>query len=161
MKRLTKPSGFTLIEIVLVLSLAGLIMMIAFIALSGAQKARRDDERKHQLSIMAAKLLEYQGNNGGRHPTDQAELDQFSANYFHGYKDPQTGQDYQLIYSNSAEATHNTFPAQGEILYGREHFCETSNSTILDDTNAHFYSDHFMLVYLEQGKYYCIDNHAR
>jgi prepilin-type N-terminal cleavage/methylation domain-containing protein len=42
----SKKSGFTLIEIVIVLSIASLIMVLVFVAVSGASVARRNDQRR-------------------------------------------------------------------------------------------------------------------
>ena len=44
--RLRRVAG-TLIEIVLVLAIAGLLLVIVFLAVSGAQKSRRDSQRKN------------------------------------------------------------------------------------------------------------------
>src|ERR1700748_3412987 len=67
-----KEKGFTLIEIVLVLAIAGLLLVIVFLAVSGAQKARRDTQRKNDLSRVAAQLEQYASNNNGSYPADQA-----------------------------------------------------------------------------------------
>lgn len=49
-KLLKKSEGFTLIEIVLVLAIAGLILVIVFLAVAGAQRARRDTGRKDAVN---------------------------------------------------------------------------------------------------------------
>ncbi len=69
---LKKEKGFTLIEIVLVLAIAGLLLVIVFLAVSGAQKSRRDSQRKNDLSRVAAVLEQYASNNGGTYPASQA-----------------------------------------------------------------------------------------
>ncbi len=61
--------GFTLIEIVLVLAIAGLIMVIVLLAVSGAQKSRRDTQRKNDLNRVAGQLISYASNNNGVYPT--------------------------------------------------------------------------------------------
>lgn len=66
---LKKEGGFTLIEIVLVLAIAGLLLVIVFLAVSGAQKSRRDTQRKNDLSRYAAQLESYASNNSGTYPT--------------------------------------------------------------------------------------------
>ena len=57
--------GFTLIEVVIVLAIAALIMVVVFLAVTGAQRAQRDQARKDYANAGLAKLVEYGGNNGG------------------------------------------------------------------------------------------------
>jgi prepilin-type N-terminal cleavage/methylation domain-containing protein len=94
---LKKEKGFTLIEIVLVLAIAGLLLVIVFLAVSGAQKSRRDTQRKNDLSRIAAQVESYASNNGGQYPTGA----QFTANLGVGgayaltnAKDPLSGNVY-------------------------------------------------------------------
>lgn len=60
--------GFTIIEVVLVLAIAGLIFMMVFIALPNLQRAQRDTQRRNALGEMAAQIQQYQTNNNGRLP---------------------------------------------------------------------------------------------
>lgn len=64
---LKKDKGFTLIEIVLVLAIAGLILLIVFLAVQGAQKSRRDSARKHDAARMLAAWESCAANNGGNY----------------------------------------------------------------------------------------------
>lgn len=67
-----KDKGFTLIEIVLVLAIAGLLLVIVFLAVSGAQKSRRDSQRKNDLGQIAAQVENYASGNGGTYPATSA-----------------------------------------------------------------------------------------
>jgi prepilin-type N-terminal cleavage/methylation domain-containing protein len=58
-------SGFTLIEIVIVLAIAALIMVIVFVAVSGAQRSRRDTERRAVASRVLASLVNCASDNSG------------------------------------------------------------------------------------------------
>lgn len=51
--------GFTIIEVVLVLAVAGLIFMMIFLALPALQRAERDNERKQEASRILAAINEY------------------------------------------------------------------------------------------------------
>lgn len=57
--------GFTLIEVVIVLAIAALIMVVVFLAVTGAQRAQRDQARKDYANAGLAKISEFRGNNGG------------------------------------------------------------------------------------------------
>ena len=67
---LAKKRGFTMIEIVLVLGIAGLIMMAIFIILPSVQRNERDTERREDMSIPLKAIKDYQSNNRGALPTD-------------------------------------------------------------------------------------------
>lgn len=62
--------GFTIIEVSLVLAIAGLIFIMVFIALPAVQRTQRDAEREENISSMLQALKKYQTNNRGALPAD-------------------------------------------------------------------------------------------
>jgi prepilin-type N-terminal cleavage/methylation domain-containing protein len=74
-----KEKGFTIIEVVLVLAIAGLIFLMVFLALPALQSSQRDAARKNDVSIVAAAVSTYSGNNRGATPT-AAQLSTYIAN---------------------------------------------------------------------------------
>lgn len=60
--------GFTIIEVVLVLAIAGLIFLMVFVALPALQRSQRDTQRRDDLARVATALTQYQTNNGGKLP---------------------------------------------------------------------------------------------
>ncbi len=80
-KKQTK--GFTIIEVVLVLAIAGLIFLMVFIALPAMQRGQRDDARKRDVELIATAVTTFTGNNRGAWPsTEQLKgyLDKLSGN---------------------------------------------------------------------------------
>ncbi len=67
-----KQNGFTLIEIVIVLAIAALIMVIVFLAIQGAQRSRRDTQRRDAAGQVLAQMENYAGNHSGDYPANQA-----------------------------------------------------------------------------------------
>ncbi|MBC7868851.1 type II secretion system protein [Candidatus Saccharibacteria bacterium] len=63
-----KEKGFTIIEVVLVLAIAGLIFLMVFIALPALQRNQRDSQRKNDLSRAQTALVSYQSNNRNASP---------------------------------------------------------------------------------------------
>ena len=57
--------GFTIIEVVLVLAIAGLIFLMVFIALPALQRSQRDTARRNDMSRVDTSLTQYQTNNQG------------------------------------------------------------------------------------------------
>lgn len=64
--------GFTIIEVVLVLAIAGLIFLMVFIALPALQSSQRDTARKNDVSAVAAGVTSYTANNRGTFPISAA-----------------------------------------------------------------------------------------
>ena len=62
--------GFTIIEVVLVLAIAGLIFLMVFIALPALQRSQRDTQRKRDTDRLLAAIQSYQSNNLGRLPDE-------------------------------------------------------------------------------------------
>ena len=60
-----KQSGFTIIEVVLVLAIAGLIFLMVFVALPTLQRNQRDTQRKQDLSRVMTAIASYTQNNKG------------------------------------------------------------------------------------------------
>jgi prepilin-type N-terminal cleavage/methylation domain-containing protein len=63
-----KKRGFTIIEVVLVLAIAGLIFLMVFIALPALQRSQRNTQRKQDVDRVYAGIIEYQKNNRNRPP---------------------------------------------------------------------------------------------
>ncbi|MDO4978568.1 MAG: type II secretion system protein [Candidatus Saccharibacteria bacterium] len=74
MKKINTNSkkGFTIIEVVLVLAIAGLIFMMVFTALPALQRSQRDTQRNNDIARFQAAVTQYQSNNRGKLPTSTA-----------------------------------------------------------------------------------------
>jgi prepilin-type N-terminal cleavage/methylation domain-containing protein len=97
MKKLNQDhSGFTIIEVVLVLAIAGLIFMMVFIALPALQRNQRDIQRKNDVNRALAALQRYQANNKGNLPSGEY-WEGFTSTYLRAggdvFQDPD-GSDY-------------------------------------------------------------------
>ncbi|HMH70053.1 MAG TPA: type II secretion system protein [Candidatus Saccharimonadales bacterium] len=65
-----KEKGFTIIEVVLVLAIAGLIFLMVFIALPALQRNQRDTQRKNDMGRVQTAIQSYQSNNRNALPQD-------------------------------------------------------------------------------------------
>lgn len=68
MNRTQNIKGFTIIEVVLVLAIAGLIFLMVFIALPALQAGQRDTARKNDASIVSTAVTNYISTNRGTFP---------------------------------------------------------------------------------------------
>ena len=93
-----KRRGFTLIEIVIVLAIAAMIMIIVFAAVQGAQRARRDAERRRALDSIAGQIENFASNNRGKYPLSNDAWNTFVADYVSSgkeFQDPGSGNKYE------------------------------------------------------------------
>lgn len=63
MLKSNKDKGFTIIEVVLVLAIAGLIFLTVFLALPALQKSQRDNARRQDVGNVVAALQSYLADN--------------------------------------------------------------------------------------------------
>lgn len=131
-------SGFTLIEVVLVLAIAGLIFVIVFLAVGAAQRARRDSARKDLAGKYTAAVEQYSSNNNGTLPGDGWT----GAGYFNN-----SGNDVD------PGAGANTYQAVAPTAAGQLQF--DAGATCAGAGTARQY---VVRVFQEQGGAYCIDN---
>jgi prepilin-type N-terminal cleavage/methylation domain-containing protein len=70
-RRIQKPDlkdGFTIIEVVLVLAIAGLIFLMVFIALPALQRSQRDTQRRDDIARANTALAQFMANNRNNVP---------------------------------------------------------------------------------------------
>ena len=70
MKTLSTKQGFTIIEVVLVLAIAGLIFLMVFIALPALQRSQRDTQRRSDMARVATALTNWQTNHNNNLPSN-------------------------------------------------------------------------------------------
>jgi len=67
-----RNEGFTIIEVLIVLAIAGLILLIVFLAVPALQRNSRNTQRKNDVASLLGAVSEYANNNGGALPTTAA-----------------------------------------------------------------------------------------
>lgn len=157
-KQPKKEGGFTIIEVVLVLAIAGLIFLIVFLALPALQRSQRDTQRKNDLSRFMSQLTQYQSNHQGAIPNDavgvttnwSAFVSAYLTNNNSAFGDPQSG-SYTL-----SRVANGTTPSStvGTITIYQAAKCV---SGVPSGTGASA-RDVAVTVALEQGGYLCQNN---
>jgi prepilin-type N-terminal cleavage/methylation domain-containing protein len=67
--RQKKEQGFTIIEVLIVLAIAGLIMLVVFLAIPALQRNSRNNQRTTDVANILGGVGEYVSNNNGQTPT--------------------------------------------------------------------------------------------
>jgi prepilin-type N-terminal cleavage/methylation domain-containing protein len=113
-KIIKTQSGFTIIEIIIVLAIVGVITAIVFVAVPEALIMRRDSARKVYAQSVLEAMEEFYKNNGafpscgtpmGCTGDGKDGADRFLANYLPDFKDPSTGLNYHtdnVVYANDS-----------------------------------------------------------
>lgn len=157
MRKLTKSKtqGFTLIEVVLVLAIAGLIFLIVFLALPALQRSQRDTQRKNDLSRFMSQVTNYQSNNQGALPTNWTTfVGNYLTNSNQTFNDPSTGGTYAVTASGTVPGTQPTI-SEGNILVYTSARCGGGWGVSAVTGNARAFA---AVVFQEQGGFYCQNN---
>jgi prepilin-type N-terminal cleavage/methylation domain-containing protein len=64
-----REKGFTIIEVLIVLAIAGLILLIVFLAVPALQRSSRNTQRKNDAAAVGGAIANFISNNGGTIPT--------------------------------------------------------------------------------------------
>lgn len=175
--------GFTIIEVVLVLAIAGLIFLMVFIALPALQRSQRDTQRRDDLARVTDAITQFQTNNNGRLPTagkyDAEDVDvdtglvpiskcgtgasdacRLVVNYLNGanaanneFTDPD-GPGYNVTVVNGADEVPGSLDYNEHRIYiVKKAYC--NGETALESSNVR---DYAVMYRLEGSGTYCQDN---
>ena len=159
-KQLTNSSdrGFTIIEVVLVLAIAGLIFLMVFIALPALQRGQRDAQRKEDLSRISVQMTNYLSSTRGAVPNSADSLGNFVRGFLKGSDNTTAGDDYKDPNGNNYTVRYQQIPKNpGEIGYYSKSYCDVNAAEGVSSSNAA--RDYALTITLEnQTAPYCIDN---
>lgn len=148
--------GFTIIEVMIVLAIAGLILVVVLVAIPQLQANQRDSSRENVVSRVSTELGNYASNNNGVLPFDDTRIADFTARYITDEIDvanPSTGNNYALVFADDDSSN----PSADQILIHRGATCtgESATGTVSTTTTRQY----ALRVALDAGDiYFCIDN---
>lgn len=74
-KNIEAKKGFTIIEVVLVLAIAGLIFLMVFVAFPALQRSQNDTRRQSDISRLSTQITNFKTNNSNAIPGKDAKND--------------------------------------------------------------------------------------
>jgi prepilin-type N-terminal cleavage/methylation domain-containing protein len=148
--------GFTIIEVVLVLAIAGLIFLMIFIAFPALQRNQADSQRRSDVGRVISQVTQYQTDNRGSIPNANNVNGAFKNNYLKSgnetFADP-SGSDYTLVFKSGA--TDGTAkPAKGQMYYHSSATCSNSSGNAVASSSRKV----AVRVTLDGGAVYCQNN---
>lgn len=142
MNKQNKTKGFTIIEVVLVLAIAGLIFLMVFLALPALQRSQRDTQRRDDMSRITAAVTTYKSNNGGKLPwtvfTTNGAVTAFNPSTFvadyltnggSSFNDPTTNAAYALNTTDPGNTTPPSPSASNQIYIFKTAGTDCSTAT--------------------------------
>ena len=171
--------GFTIIEVVLVLAIAGLIFLMVFVALPALQRSQRNTQREDDLARIITAVNNYQSNNQGKVPFKDGagidELGKFVSRYVDStcavdggaikcsdnsneFRDPQ-GETYKIENKGKAPAGDGTDVSTNMVektFYGYYNATCGDEGIVKPGTGDR---DVAVFMKLEGGAIACNDNH--
>lgn len=155
-----KEKGFTIIEVVLVLAIAGLIFLVVFLALPALQRSQRDNQRRSDIGRAVAAVQSWQSNKNGQSPTatELATASSFITPYLTSggasFSDP-SGGDYSFnsVTTLATARTSSRDGANATWSSGKLYFVKGTTCDGTPKTNAIS-----IVAGLESGGEYCQNN---
>ena len=165
--------GFTIIEVVLVLAIAGLIFLMVFVALPALQRSQRDTQRRDDMARLITAVQNYQSNNRNKIPTDFTNAGKFYQGYLVNaqgggtsgatdtFDDPSTGEGYTFVAGSCTSAsdcanksTSGDGAKLGVITYYVSAGCDGEDPKYLQGSNNKI----AFTIKLEGAGTYCSNN---
>lgn len=150
-KEITKgKKGFTIIEVVLVLAIAGLIFLMVFVALPALQRSQRDTQRRQDYADLASAISNYTTNNNGKLPSPSSgKLD--PKQYINSEGTDPKGTTYTIIVQKGSVTTA---PTEGQVYVATEAECKMDDTSGYAQPSAVTNKRAFAVYgYLETGTY--------
>jgi prepilin-type N-terminal cleavage/methylation domain-containing protein len=180
-----RSNGFTIIEVMVVLAIAGLIMLIVFLAIPALQRNTRNHDRKMAVTFAATAMEEYKADHGG-YPVSGTQVCNFLNNYMSGAAGTKTSgcsstfgggagacitvqySRYDVCYHDKDHAHHSYIGDDTEISIILSHWCNSGAGYYAPEagwpiTSGNNSADNLVQRYvvwiqLEHGPVFCIDN---
>lgn len=124
-----QTSGFTIIEVLIVLAIAGLILLIVFLAVPALQRNNRNTQRRNDVSAILGGISEFVSNNNGALPTTAAQIDDNANTGYYNGQGTASGQISTVDGSGAAVAALPETAAGDRVVVVRGARCGTAGAT--------------------------------
>ena len=132
-KKLKKSDGegFTIIEVMIVLAIAGLILLIIFLAVPALQRNSRNTQRKNDIAGLLGAVNEFQSNNNGRLPASAADQTAVLNSAGTGYYTGQGGGQGQIAFAAGAQTALPNTAANDRVVLVTGAACGANGATVV------------------------------
>lgn len=172
-----REQGFSIIEVLIVLAIAGLLMAVIFIAVPQLQRNARDNTRQNLVNRLKSEMETYSSNNQGKYPLnfaacaapDTGKWCDFFNRYVTGkidVVDPSTGANVVSAtvgtpagFRQADGAAAASLPAvAGDLTIFRGAKCDGEGVAVSGTANATTKNFAMVIGLDRNGTRYCLDN---
>ena len=157
-----RHTGFTIIEVVLVLAIAGLIFLMVFVALPALQRSQRDSLRRQHARMAADAASRAMVNNRTLHGQNWHIVNLIERGYIKEdeFRDPSTGEVYQLDPNNYGGDLYANYQNIGPGYYGADSgYCKDNTPIDTGSSNPGREGMNRVFIFgLEGGGWVCASN---
>lgn len=121
-----REKGFTIIEVLIVLAIAGLIMLVVFLAVPALQRNQRNNGRNSEASRVASAVTECLANRNGV----PASCDS-TAEVITGQLNQFTGISFSTVQATAPTPASST--TQAAVWYGKE--CDAAGAAAVNNSS--------------------------
>jgi prepilin-type N-terminal cleavage/methylation domain-containing protein len=125
-----KEQGFTIVEVMIVLAIAGLVILIVFLAVPALQRNSRNTQRKADVSSILGATNEYRSNHNGKNPTAVADVTGLSETGFYD-ETAAAGTTGSISLASGAQAALTKDAANDRVVIVTSAKCGTGGATVL------------------------------
>jgi prepilin-type N-terminal cleavage/methylation domain-containing protein len=115
----TRNRGFTIIEVMIVLAIAGLILAIVLLAVPALQRSQRNNARQNDATHVSGLINDYTSNHGGAMPASSAGV---------GTAFNTTGEKFSQFTSVTVSNDGTTFGTTTTAVVQANHTCDSSTN---------------------------------
>lgn len=161
-------SGFTIIEVALVLAIAGLIFLVVFLALPALQNSQKDTAAREDVGRVVSAIAAYKTDNSGTLPAGGSYTPGTNNGTFSGYIGKlSNGESVTVVSSGVAWATTSLITIIPSALCGTNSSSPANYGQLVDITigdsntrsgNTVQATSSATVVKLSSGNYYCQDS---
>lgn len=151
--KISQKQGFTIIEVVLVLAIAGLIFLMVFVAFPALQRNQRDTQRRQDYANLGAAVITAASSNNGNFPSSvnataiNASGQDPDRNPYNVY--------FRTVGAASPSYTGESASGHGDVFVYTGVGCTAASGEGATGYAAKTAKDFIVVGYLESGDLYC------
>lgn len=127
--KLKNSKGFTIIEVMIVLAIAGMIILVVLLAVPALQRNSRNTAIKNDASAVTGGITEFESNNDGSVPTSVAGTGTVAISGASGTSATNAKVQGSTVVAVVSSAPAAGSPAAGNISVWLAHRCDGTPST--------------------------------
>ena len=155
---LLKKAGFTIIEVIIVLTIAAIIVMLVFLILPQATQTQRNTRRKNDLNRIQAAVIKLSEENSNFWRSSGTDITSEVFDITGNLTDPNSNSNYVIKIGSSTSNTPNQIVVKNNASCNNNTFADTNGSFAIAGVTEPFSATTQAKNTTITGQIYCINN---